>query len=499
MMYLKNRILIFLKLAAKPDVSVRALRLAIIVGVILNLINNTELFTSFRTSDPDPVRILLTFAVPYLVSTYSSVISTYSLKPGKVSRIDSLLKCRSCNSTDFHINVGQQVEECPTCGPKTKWGIKKFLYASDSDSELLKSLALFARHNPQPLLRTDDKGLIKGANPATVELLGKQEITGLNIYDLLPQIHPFCLKSMAETGDTKELIIEHESRHYKLLFKGVPELKNIHIYSSDITGIVLAEKKISRQAKSISDSIDYASLIQKGMLPSEKSVKSYFPESAILYLPKDVVSGDFYWVNNTGGRRIFIVSDCTGHGVPGAFMSMMGISLLDEIIMREGLTDPAEILNSLRYRLISALTRGGTESGLLDGMDISVVSVDDRKNTLYFAGAYNDIYIQRDTELNILKSDRMPVGKHINDTDPFTLKTFEYMDNDRLYMFTDGFRDQMGGEKGKKFSSRRFRDMLTETAGNTVTDQVEKLRTAISDWRGDNEQIDDVLVAAIKL
>ncbi|MCF8222685.1 MAG: SpoIIE family protein phosphatase [Bacteroidales bacterium] len=498
-MYLRNRIFLFLKLATKPDIAIRALRVAIIVGIVLNLINNTELFTNLRTVVLDPVRILLTFAVPYLVSTYSSVISSGSVKPGNVSRIDSILKCRSCNTTDFHINVGQQVDECPTCGPKTKWGIKKIFSVPRDNSDLLKSLALFARHNPQPLLRTDEKGVIKGANPATVELLGEQEITGINLYDLLPQIHPFCLKSMADTGDTKELIIEHNSRHYNLLFKGVPELKNIHIYSSDITGIVLAEKKISAQAKSISDSIEYASLIQKGMLPSEKSIESYFPDSAILYLPKDVVSGDFYWVNSINGRRIFIVSDCTGHGVPGAFMSMMGISLLDEIIMREGVSDPAEILNSLRNRLISALTRGKTENGLLDGMDISVVAADDRTNTLYYAGAYNDIYIQRESELHILKSDRMPVGKHINDTDLFTLGTFEYMKSDRLYMFTDGYRDQMGGERDKKFSSRRFREVLSETATETVKEQVHRLKQHFLEWKGDNEQIDDVLVAAIKL
>ncbi|MDZ7738090.1 MAG: nitrate/nitrite transporter NrtS [Bacteroidales bacterium] len=497
-MYLKNRMLLLFKLATRHDITVRALRVALIVGVILNLINHTELFTDLRTSELDPVRILLTFAVPYLVSTYSSVISSFSLKPGKVSRIDSLLKCRTCNSTDFHIEVGQHVEECPDCGPKTKWSIRRILSVPRNDSDLIKSLALFARHNPQPLFRTDNSGNIKSANPAAGELFGGKSISGLNIIELLPQIPRFCLKSLAENGETKELVIEHDSKHYKLVFKGVTDLKSIHVYSSDITKIVMAERKIRNQAKAIGDSIDYASLIQKGMLPSDKSIESYFPESSILYLPKDIVSGDFYWVNSTGGRRIFMVSDCTGHGVPGAFMSMMGISLLDEIIMRDGVIDPAEILILLRSRLTSALTRGSKESGLLDGMDISVVSVDDSSKTLYFAGAYNDIFIQRNDELHIVKADRMPVGKHINDTKPFTLKTFDYRDNDRLYMFTDGYRDQMGGEKDKKFSSRRFREVLSETAALPVKTQVQKLSQHFLEWKGENEQIDDVLVAVIK-
>lgn len=488
----------YLQLAFERKTFIRAIRVAILVGIVLNLINNPSLFYSFFETQLNLGRVLLTFLVPFVVSTYSSVLSNSSLKPGSISHLDAILKCKSCNKTSFHVHIGEEVDECPACKKKTRWSPSKIFSFSHNDNELLKSLALFARYNPQPLFRINADGIILGANPAAESLFKTNEITGQNIAELLPEIGKSNFKQLVHTEGLNETLIHQEGRFYNLLMRGVPALHSIHVYGSDITEIVLAEQKIKRQSNAIKESIQYAWRIQKAMLTDDESIKQLFPEYFIFYRPRNIVSGDFYWANQVGSYKILAVADCTGHGVPGAFMSMMGMSLLNEIVLREQITNPALILNTLRERLIFALKAQSSNSDITDGMDISVV-VFNEDGKLLFSGANNPLYLVRDGDLLVFKADPMPVGKDETDNRSFTDHEILIEPNDRIFLFTDGYKDQFGGDRDKKYSTRQFRELLTNTSALKINEQINVISESFDKWKGEHEQIDDVLVMGIEL
>ncbi|NJO89714.1 MAG: SpoIIE family protein phosphatase [Chloroflexia bacterium] len=378
----------YFQLATDRNTFRRAVKVAIFVGIILNLINNPGLFYSLSLQDLKIGRVILTFLVPYFVSTYSSVLSNSNLKPGSISHLDAILKCKSCRKTNFHIHIGQPIEECPKCKKKTRWKPLQIFSSAGSNSEMLKNLALFARHNPQPLLRIDSSGIILGANPASEILFEKETMVGERLNNLLPEINTFDLESIVAREEIKETVIAHSGKFYNLVLKGVPALNTVHVYGNDITQIVLAEQKIKSQSRDIQESIQYAWLIQKAMLPHSEIINKIFPSHFIFYRPRNTVSGDFYWINKVGNFKIAVVADCTGHGVPGAFMSMLGISLLNEIVLREKCTKPGAILNTLRERLTASLASSSGQAGMDDGMDITLVVIDCDNNILSYAGAF---------------------------------------------------------------------------------------------------------------
>jgi len=241
----------YLHLAFQKRTIIRSLRVALLVGIVLNLINTPELFI-LSTTDLKIGKILLTFLVPFLVSTYSSVLSNKTIKPGTISNLDALLKCNSCKKTNFHIHIGQEVEECPQCKEKTNWNPLKVFTLSNSENDLLKSLALFARYNPMPLFRTTDKGSILGANPASEHLFSDSDLINQNIKELIPEIKDVDFDVLMSGDKLKEIVIEKSGRHFNLLLRGVPALHSIHVYGNDITEIVNAEQKIKQQAHEIS-------------------------------------------------------------------------------------------------------------------------------------------------------------------------------------------------------------------------------------------------------
>ncbi len=487
----------YLQLAFERKTFTRAVRVALLVGIILNLINTPQFFFDFSGSEIHVSRVLLTFLVPFFVSTYSSVLSNSNLKPGTVSHIDALLQCKSCRKTDFHVHIGQEIEECPQCKKKTRWGLRRIFFQFNSNNELLKSLALFARHNPQPLFRIDADSIIIGSNPASEQLFQTNELTGNRLSELVPELAEIDFEKIIQNQEVKEKMLQIGESHYNFVLKGVSALESVHVYGNNITEIVLAEQKIKRQAQEIQESIQYARRIQQAMLPGKDVVSKLFPEHFIFYRPRNTVSGDFYWLNQVNDCKIVAVADCTGHGVPGAFMSMMGISLLNEIVLREKVTSPAAILDSLRKRLILSLQASGNNTYIADGMDISLIELNEKENTLKYAGAYNPLYIVRNGELLILEADRMPVGEHVNDGTPFTEKYFTPKKGDRLIMFTDGYKDQNGGENNKKFSPRRFKELLINTSSNTIQKQKEEIAQHFDHWKNHHEQLDDVLIMGI--
>ncbi len=255
---------------------------------------------------------------------------------------------------------------------------------------------------------------------------------------------------------------------------------------------------IEQKNTDITDSIKYAKRIQDAILPSLQVIKDNLKDSFVLYLPKDIVSGDFYWVKEKNESLVIIAADCTGHGVPGAFMSMLGISFLNEIIEKDNITSPEKILNTLRENIVTALRQRGLETESKDGMDIAVCSYNKKLKRLSFAGANNPLYLVRNKELLPTRGNRMPVAIHIK-MDEFTKHDIPIETGDTLYMFSDGYADQFGGPEGKKFKSKKFKQLLVDIQNEDMITQKEILYKTISEWRGEHEQIDDIVVLGFKV
>lgn len=256
-------------------------------------------------------------------------------------------------------------------------------------------------------------------------------------------------------------------------------------------------KDIERKNKQITDSINYASRIQNAILPTEKYLSEILNDYFILFRPKDIVSGDFYWAKKIDHKVIIIAADCTGHGIPGAFMSMFGVAFLNEIIGREDITIPAMILGRLREMIIDSLSQA-SGSEVKDGMDMAVISIDYNHNIVEFAGAQNPMYLVRDKELIQINCDKIPVSIHIR-MDDFTNHKLEIKNNDRIYIFSDGYPDQFGGPYYKKFMYNPFKQLILENAEKPMKEQKKILGQVFDDWKGKHDQIDDVVVIGIKI
>jgi serine phosphatase RsbU (regulator of sigma subunit) len=219
----------------------------------------------------------------------------------------------------------------------------------------------------------------------------------------------------------------------------------------------------------------------------------------ILYRPKDVVSGDYYWFSEKDGHVIFTAADCTGHGVPGAFMSMLGMTFLNQVVNEMGETDPGKILDFLRESVIHALKQTGAEGENKDGMDMALFSFKKGDNKIKYAGANNPLVLIRDGEIIEYKADKMPIAIY-EKMDPFTTHEVEIQKGDCIYGFSDGYPDQFGGPKGKKFMSKKFKRMLSDIAPKPMKEQEEILNQRILDWmeEGGTEQIDDITVVGVR-
>lgn len=256
--------------------------------------------------------------------------------------------------------------------------------------------------------------------------------------------------------------------------------------------------KILRQKEEITSSITYARKIQEAILPDHKLLESNFTNYFILYKPRDIVSGDFYWMASSKSYFYFAVADCTGHGVPGAIMSMLGISLLNEIT-GEGTIDipAAKVLKLLREKIISSLHHSNSDNQANDGMDISLIKYIRKSKNIEFAGAFNPLYHFRGGNLTEYKADRMPIG-YLENMKPFKNNEFKVKKGDTLYLFSDGYYDQFGGPNDKKFSSKNFRITLTGVVDMPMNKQAQFLEERYYEWKGDNEQLDDIIIAGLK-
>lgn len=257
----------------------------------------------------------------------------------------------------------------------------------------------------------------------------------------------------------------------------------------------LQKKEIEKNHNNIQDSINYASRIQQALLPAESFFSQNFNSHFVLYKPKDIVSGDFYYLKKVDNYIIIAVADCTGHGVPGAFVSMLGIAFLNEIVRKKEVTSASLILEHLRTQVKGTLHGGDSK----DGMDIALCLIDIRTNKLQFAGANNPLYILRNTELIEIKGTPNPIGTYYTDESDFINNDIKLKKNDSIYMFSDGYIDQFGGLKDKKFMLSRFQKLLTTIQHKTLEDQKNILNNSIEKWKGGNTQTDDILVIGVKI
>lgn len=264
--------------------------------------------------------------------------------------------------------------------------------------------------------------------------------------------------------------------------------------------IELQKEELSIKNKNITDSINYARRIQLAMMPSAKNFKALFPDSFILHMPKDIVSGDFYWVNKVTDKIFFSAVDCTGHGVPGAFMSIIGVELFRRITEIEKIYTPAEVLNSLSKHF-DRVFGDVDEMKLRDGMDLAFCSLNDEQTLLEYAGAFNPLYIIRDNSIIEIKGDRNSVGVYQEEEEArvFNNHVLPIQDQDLIYIFTDGFADQFGGPEEKKYKYRRFRHLLLALHQLPMNKQEEFLKKSILEWKGDLDQVDDILVMGIRI
>lgn len=255
---------------------------------------------------------------------------------------------------------------------------------------------------------------------------------------------------------------------------------------------------VIEQKKEITDSINYARRIQRAFIPAESEFNSCFTDSFVLFKPKDIVSGDFYWMHKKNNKIYYATADCTGHGVPGGFMTMLGLSFLEEIIDSKRSDNPAEVLNLLRDKIINTLKQGASSEENKDGMDIVLCCVDTKERVLTYAAANNSFYIGRGGALIDLKADKQPCG-FFHDPKPFTAYEYQLEQGDCVYTFTDGYADQFGGPKGKKFRYKQFETLLIDNCKKPFTHQKEILGSAFENWKGKLEQVDDVLVIGVKI
>ena len=268
------------------------------------------------------------------------------------------------------------------------------------------------------------------------------------------------------------------------------ELKNFEISNQKA---IIEEKHAE-----ITDSIAYAKRIQTAILPPLKLVKQLLKESFIIYIPKDVVAGDFYWMSETDDAILFAAADCTGHGVPGAMVSVVCNNALNRAVKEFRLIDPAEILNKTREIVIAEFEKSDEE--VKDGMDISLCSLSLKSNLLKWSGANNPLWILRKNQHQIeeIKADKQPIGK-FSDAKPFTTHTIQLQPDDQFYIFTDGYQDQFGGTKGKKLKAANFRTIIEKMSLKEMDQQADEIRNAFEAWRGSLEQVDDVCVIGVKI
>lgn len=301
------------------------------------------------------------------------------------------------------------------------------------------------------------------------------------------------LKSAYEVGAND--FISKPFNQYELLIKVRSALNLV----GKIKTITEQHDIIAEQQNDITGDIRYSKRIQNSVLPTLEALNGIIPEHFILNMPRNIVSGDFYWIGEHLDRRVIAVADCTGHGISGALMTMAGTAFLNDILGKSQILEPNAVLFELRKMVMHLLKQKGEEGEASDGMDISLTMISPDNKKLYFSGANNPLYLIRNDELEIIKGDRMPIGIHLNFKRPFTHNEIDVQKGDIVYLFSDGYADQFGGPRNKKFRYKQFQELIFENHKKPLAEQRDILRRTILDWKGSESQIDDIMVLGFKI
>ncbi len=360
--------------------------------------------------------------------------------------------------------------------------------------------------------------VVRHSKTSREALLGK---TILEVYPQLEEtkLHRAMRKCMEnripQQFENKMEYADGSAAWFRLSVQPVPE--GICILSMEITQLKKAEENLRRlndildqkvkirtsilaeKNNEIMDSINYAQKIQQCFLPTERDFIHHFPQSFIFFRPKDIVSGDFFWLKNLGGKTIFAMADCTGHGVPGALMSIIGASVLNDISSSD--VPLSMILQDLNRRIKEALKQDQNDDSLQDGMDIALCSYDPEKNEVEFTGANRPLWLVRkgSSVLEEFCSTRVPIGGYTSNNQEFICHKIPLYTGDTFYLASDGYADQDGGERGKKFKTKNFKQLLAGMQLLSMSHQKKHLEDFAETWRGDREQLDDMLVIGVRI
>jgi len=361
----------------------------------------------------------------------------------------------------------------------------------------LSRLASFPEQNPSPIIEVDMNRNITYFNPAALihfpdfyeKKFDHPVLNGLkNNFDKFKYSEIQVLSEEIKIGD----------KYYDQRSRFMPDSNVIRMFNLDISQMKRAEEIIREKNKDITDSINYAKKIQQSILPNETILKNNYPDSFVLYKPKDIISGDFYWFTEIENYFLFACADCTGHGVPGALMSMIGSNFITNIVNEKEITTPEGALLELDKKVRKALKQDD-ETESKDGMDIAFCSLQKQKNVLHYAGANRPLVIIRKGELIEYAPSKFAIGGQYNADKKFTDNKIQLEDSDCIYCFTDGICDQFGGPKGKKLMKKNFYNLLSQIHSKPMPEQKNALSNAMEEWKGSLEQVDDVLVIGIRI
>jgi phosphoserine phosphatase RsbU/P len=406
--------------------------------------------------------------------------------------------------------------------------LRPILYVDDEKDNLTVFFSSFRRHYNVYLASSGSEGIeIMKKHEIQLVIADQRmpEMTGIQFFEKIIPDYPDCLRFIItgfsdveaiiqaiNTGrvyqyinkpwnkEDLQIMIDKALDMYNLREQNRKLIENLKEMNQTLEQQVIKRtEKIETQNKEIRSSIHYASKIQHALLPPSDEMQKLLPSHFILSKPKDIVSGDYYWLASKDDKVIIVVADCTGHGIPGAFMSILGISFLNEIVNKTVSIRANEILNQLSGQVIKSLHQTGNNSNTKDGMEIALCVIDSRRQKLQYSGAFRPLYIIRDCQLDEYKGDCMPIGIYETEDQSFTNHEINFQTNDMIYMFSDGYVDQLGGVNRKTFRSENFKKLLINIHQMPVYEQKVILEEKLDEWRGNIEQIDDILVAGLRM
>ena len=497
---------------------------------VSKILNGREAYDFLISNEDLSIVVIMSYQLPEMegieimkaVKAYGKEYAYIFLTADKT--VERAIEAMKSGAIDFVPKSGRLNEDLPPMVDKAfevqnrKLEQEKIKKELDQKNKELIKLSIVARETTNAVSIYDSQCNLEWTNEGFSKLYSRiiqnpAEIVGKSIFEIsknvdIKQIVENSISQKATIPYTTEIAIEDEVSQWiqTALTPIVDEngdLFKLVIIDTDITEIKLAEHEIMKQKESITNSILYAERIQKALLSSSEVLRRHFSDYFILFKPRDIVSGDFFWFKESSdGKKLLIAAaDCTGHGVPGAFMSMLGMSGLNQIsqmLSYQETFSANDLLNSLRNFIITTLNQTGKSGEAADGMDLALCLFDIENKHLQYAGANNPLYQIRNGELTVFNANKMPIGIHKNAEIPFANNEIEILPNDLYYIFSDGYIDQFGGETGLKFFSRNFKDLLVSINDKPMDVQRDILEKTHNEFRGKGKQTDDMLVIGIR-